>query len=284
MSNENAQALVTTDWLAGKLDNPDVVVLDGTYHLPTAKRDAEAEFAAKHIPGAIRFNIDAICDPNDPLPHMMPTPELFAAKVSALGIGNEQRVVVYDVYGMQSAARTWWMFRVFGHDNVSVLDGGLPKWEAEERAITAETKLSAVTNFAAGFRPELVRGIDDIRAVVEAGGAQIVDARAAGRFTAIEPEPRPGMRSGHMPGAINLPFTELLDPVFREFKDTATILDCIQAANIDLSQPVITSCGSGVTACAVSLALFLAGKEDTAVYDGSWSEWGGRQDTPIVSN
>lgn len=284
MSNENAQALVTTDWLAGKLDNPDVVVLDGTYHLPTAKRDAEAEFAAKHIPGAIRFNIDAICDPDDPLPHMMPTPELFAAKVSALGIGNEQRVVVYDVYGMQSAARTWWMFRVFGHDNVSVLDGGLPKWEAEERPITAETKLRTVTNFAAGFRPELVRGIDDVRAVVEAGGAQIVDARAIGRFTAIEPEPRPGMRSGHMPGAINLPFTELLDPVFREFKDTATILDRVQAANIDLSQPVITSCGSGVTACAVSLALFLAGKEDAAVYDGSWSEWGGRQDTPIVSN
>jgi thiosulfate/3-mercaptopyruvate sulfurtransferase len=141
-----------------------------------------------------------------------------------------------------------------------------------------------VTNFAAGFRPELVRGINDIRAVVEAGGAQIVDARAAGRFTAIEPEPRPGMRSGHMPGAINLPFTELLDPAFREFKDTATILDRVQAANIDLSQPVITSCGSGVTACAVSLALFLAGKEDAAVYDGSWSEWGGRQDTPIVSN
>jgi thiosulfate/3-mercaptopyruvate sulfurtransferase len=284
MSNENAQALVTTDWLAGKLDNPDIVVLDGTYHLPTAKRDAEAEFAAKHIPGAIRFNIDAICDPDDPLPHMMPTPEFFAAKVSALGIGNEQRVVVYDVYGMQSAARTWWMFRVFGHDNVSVLDGGLPKWEAEGRPITAETKLRTVTNFAAGFRPELVRGIDDVRAVVEAGGAQIVDARAIGRFTAIEPEPRPGMRSGHMPGAINLPFTELLDPAFREFKDTATILDRVQAANIDLSQPVITSCGSGVTACAVSLALFLAGKEDAAVYDGSWSEWGGRQDTPIVSN
>ena len=284
MSNENAQALVTTDWLAGKLDNADVVVLDGTYHLPTAKRDAEAEFVAKHIPGSIRFNIDAICDPDDPLPHMMPTPELFAAKVSALGIGNEQRVVVYDVYGMQSAARTWWMFRVFGHDNVSVLNGGLPKWEAEERPITAETKLRTVTNFAAGFRPELVRGIDDVRAVVEAGGAQIVDARAIGRFTAIEPEPRPGMRSGHMPGAINLPFTELLDPAFREFKDTATILDRVQAANIDLSQPVITSCGSGVTACAVSLALFLAGKEDAAVYDGSWSEWGGRQDTPIVSN
>ena len=284
MSNENAQALVTTDWLAGNLDNPDVVVLDGTYHLPTAKRDAEAEFVAKHIPGSIRFNIDAICDPDDPLPHMMPTPELFAAKVSALGIGNEQQVVVYDVYGMQSAARTWWMFRVFGHDNVSVLNGGLPKWEAEERPITAETKLRTVTNFAAGFRPELVRGIDDVRAVVEAGGAQIVDARAIGRFTAIEPEPRPGMRSGHMPGAINLPFTELLDPAFREFKDTATILDRVQAANIDLSQPVITSCGSGVTACAVSLALFLAGKEDAAVYDGSWSEWGGRQDTPIVSN
>jgi thiosulfate/3-mercaptopyruvate sulfurtransferase len=284
MPHANANALVTTDWLAKNLENPDVVVLDGTYHLPTAKRDAAQEFATKHIPGAVRFDIDDICDPDDPLPHMMPTPELFAAKVSALGVANNQRVVVYDVYGMQSAARTWWMFRVFGHDNVAVLNGGLPKWESEGRAVTDVAGVRPASAFQVGFRPELVRGIEDVRRVVADGSAQIVDARSAGRFTAAEPEPRAGMRSGHMPGALNLPYTDLLDPAFREFRDTDTILEHVQGANIDLTKPVITSCGSGVTACAVSLALFLAGKEDAAVYDGSWSEWGGRQDTPIVSD
>ena len=284
MPNANSEALVSTDWLADNLDNPKVVVLDGTYHLPTAKRDAAAEFAVKHIPGSIRFDIDDICDPDDPLPHMMPTPELFAAKVSGLGIRNDQRVIVYDVYGMQSAARVWWMFRVFGHDNVAVLNGGLPKWQAEDRATTSEIESRPAASFQAGFRPELVRSIEDIRRVVDAGGAQIVDARSAGRFTAVEPEPRAGMRSGHMPGALNLPFTDLLDPAFREFKDADVILEQVNGANIELAQPIITSCGSGVTACAVSLALFLVGKEDAAVYDGSWSEWGGRQDTPIVTD
>ena len=284
MPNANSEALVSTDWLADNLDNPKVVVLDGTYHLPTAKRDAAAEFAVKHIPGSIRFDIDDICDPDDPLPHMMPTPELFAAKVSGLGIRNDQRVIVYDVYGMQSAARVWWMFRVFGHDNVAVLNGGLPKWQAEDRATTSEIESRPAASFQAGFRPELVRSIEDIRRVVDAGGGQIVDARSAGRFTAVEPEPRAGMRSGHMPGALNLPFTDLLDPAFREFKDADVILEQVNGANIELAQPIITSCGSGVTACAVSLALFLVGKEDAAVYDGSWSEWGGRQDTPIVTD
>lgn len=284
MPYSNAEALVSTEWLADNIADPDVVVLDGTYHLPTAKRDAAAEFAVKHIPGAIRFDIDDISDPDDPLPHMIPTPGLFAAKVSALGIRNDQRVIVYDVYGMQSAARTWWMFRVFGHDNVAVLNGGLPKWEADGRAITSETVSPPASAFQAGFRPELVRGIKDIRNVVDAGGARIVDARSAGRFTAAEPEPRAGMRSGHMPGAASLPFTNLLDPAFREFKDADAIVKHVKDAGIDLDGPIITSCGSGVTACAVSLALFLIGKEDAAVYDGSWSEWGGRSDTPIVTD
>ncbi len=284
MPASSSDALVTTDWLADNLDNPGVVVLDGTYHLPTAKRDAAAEYAEKHIPGAIRFDIDDICDPDDPLPHMMPTPALFAEKVSALGISNDHRVVVYDVYGLQSAARTWWMFRVFGHDNVSVLNGGLPKWEAENRAVTSETKPRATTDFKASFRPELVRSIDDIRRTVDDGGAQIIDVRSAGRFTAAEPEPRAGMRSGHMPGAVNLPYTDILDPAFREFKSPEEITEHLKAAKIDTGGPIITSCGSGVTACAVSLALFLVGKEDVAVYDGSWSEWGGRQDTPIVTD
>jgi thiosulfate/3-mercaptopyruvate sulfurtransferase len=284
MSHTNSKALRSTEWLAENLDNPDVVVLDGTYHLPTANRDAATEFAEKHVPGAIRFDIDDICDPDDPLPHMMPTPDIFAAKVSALGISNSHQVVVYDTYGMQSAARAWWMFRVFGHDNVAVLNGGFPKWLAEGRATTSEAAARDATNFKAGFRPALVRGIDDIRKIVESGGAQIVDARSAGRFTAAEPEPRAGMRSGHMPGALNLPYTDLFDPEFREVKDTDTLMDRVGAAKINLDQPIVTSCGSGVTACAVSLGLFLIGKEDAAVYDGSWSEWGGRRDTPIVTD
>lgn len=284
MPHANPDALVSTDWLADNLDNPAISILDGTYHLPTAGRDAAAEFGLKHLPGAVRFDIDDICDKDDSLPHMMPSAELFASKVSALGITNAHRVIVYDVYGMQSAARTWWMFRVFGHDNVAVLNGGLPKWEAEGRPVTAATGPRSVSRFQADFRPQLVRGIDDVRRTVDTGDAQIIDARSAGRFTAAEPEPRAGMRSGHMPGAFSLPFTDLLDAPHRTFKDAEAIRERVRAANIDLDKPITTSCGSGVTACAVSLGLFLIGKEDAAVYDGSWSEWGGRADTPVVTD
>jgi thiosulfate/3-mercaptopyruvate sulfurtransferase len=284
MTHSASGALVTTDWLADNLDNSGVVLLDGTYHLPTAKRDAAAEFAAKHIPGAIRFDIDDICDASNPLPHMIPSAEVFAEKVSALGITNNHKVVAYDVYGLQSAARVWWMFRLFGHDNVGVLNGGLPKWEAEGRKVTAETKARPPARFTAEFRPHLVRSIDDVHRTIEDGSAQIVDVRSAGRFTAVEPEPRAGMRSGHMPNALNLPYTDLLAGPHREYLDAAALQARLAAAKVDLSRPVITSCGSGVTACAASLAMFLLGKEDAAVYDGSWSEWGGRQDTPIVTD
>ena len=284
MPHTNHDALVSTDWLADNLDNPAISILDGTYHLPTAGRDAATEFALKHLPGAVRFDIDDICDKDDALPHMIPSAELFASKVSALGISNEHRVIVYDVYGMQSAARTWWMLRVFGHDNVAVLNGGLPKWEAEGRRVTAATDPRLVSRFQARFRRQLVRGIDDVRRTVDTGDAQIIDARSVGRFTAAEPEPRAGMRSGHMPGAFSLPFTDLLDTPHRTFKNAEAIHERVRAANIDLDKPITTSCGSGVTACAVSLGLFLIGKEDAAVYDGSWSEWGGRADTPVVTD
>jgi len=284
MSYANPHALVSTDWLAENLNSPAVTVLDGTSHLPTTGRDAAAEFAEKHIPGAIRFDIDDVADPNASLPHMLPSPELFAAKVSEMGISNDHKVVVYDVYGMQSAARIWWMFRIFGHDDVAVLNGGLPKWEAEGNPVSAETVTPAPGAFTASFRPELVRSIDDIRRFVEDGAEQIVDVRAAGRFTAEEPEPRAGMRSGHMPGAVNLPFTQLLEGEHRTYKDADAIRALAEGANIDLSRPVATSCGSGVTACALTLGLYLIGKEDVAVYDGSWTEWGGRQDTPVVTD
>ena len=284
MTYANPDALIATDQLADCITSQSVVLLDGTYHLPTAGRDAAAEFAAKHLPGAIRFDIDEICDRQSPLPHMLPTPEVFAAKVSALGIGNRDQIVVYDVYGMQSAARVWWMFRVFGHDRVAVLNGGLPKWESEGRPLTDAITARPPAAFAAAFRPQLVRDIDAMRQTIATASEQIVDARSAGRFTAEEPEPRAGMRSGHMPGAYNLPFTDLFEGPHRVFRDAEAIRARIAGTAIDLDRPITTSCGSGVTACAVSLAMFLIGKEDAAVYDGSWSEWGGRPDTPIVTD
>ena len=284
MTYANPQALIETAALADLIDSDAVVVFDGTSHLPTTGRDAAAEFAIKHIPGALRFDIDDICDKQASLPHMLPSPEVFASQMSALGVANGDRVVVYDVYGMQSAARVWWMFRIFGHDNVAVLNGGLPKWYTEGRAVTAEVSSRAATTYTASFRPPLVRNIDDVLQSVEHGHEQIVDARSAGRFTAAEPEPRSGMRSGHMPGAINLPFTDLLDGPCRVYRDADAIGARISKAGIDLDRPVTTSCGSGVTACALLLGMFLIGKEDVAVYDGSWTEWGGRADTPVATD
>lgn len=275
-------ALVTTAWLADHLDDPNVVVLDGTYHLPTAGRDAETEFPQVHIPGAQRFDIDRVCDPDDPLPHMIPSPETFAAAAAALGISKDTMVVAYDVYGLQSAARTWWMFRLFGHDKVAVLDGGMPKWVAEGRALeTGDATPREAGTFVAAFRPELVRSRDDVRAAIGDAGVQIVDARAAGRFTGDEPEPRPGMRSGHIPGSRSLPIGSLLNKDTREVLGADALAARFAAAGVDPAKPTISSCGSGVTACVIALAAHRLGHPDMAVYDGSWSDWGSRDDTPI---
>lgn len=274
--------LVTTDWLAAHLDDPKVVVLDGTYHLPTAKRDADAEFPDGHIPGAQRFDIDKVCDPDDPLPHMIPSAEVFARAASDLGIDRDTMVVAYDVYGLQSAARTWWMFRLFGHDKVAVLDGGMPKWTAEGRPLeTGPARTRATTDFKATLRPALVKSRDDVLAAVKTGDCQIVDARPAGRFTGEEPEPRPGMRSGHIPGSRSLPIGDLLDKGTKTALDADSLKARFKAAGIDPSKPTISSCGSGVTACMIALAAHRLGHPHMAVYDGSWSDWGSRQDTPV---
>ena len=275
-------ALVTTDWLAAHLDDPKVVVIDGTYHLPTAKRDADAEFPEGHIPGAQRFDIDKVCDLADPLPHMIPSAEAFAKAASALGIDGDTMVVAYDVYGLQSAARTWWMFRLFGHDKVAVLDGGMPKWQAEDRPMeTGPAKTRPATDFKATFRPTLVKSRGDVLAAVKAGDMQIVDARPAGRFTGEEPEPRAGMRSGHIPGSRSMPSSEFTDKSTKTMVDTQTLAAKFKAAGIDPSKPTISSCGSGVTACIIALSAFRLGHPGMAVYDGSWSDWGSRQDTPV---
>lgn len=272
--------VVSTAWLAEHLGEPDLRVLDATWYLPTAGRDARAEFAQGHIPGAAFFDIDAIKDAASPLPHMLPSAAEFARAVGALGVGAGDRVVVYGGRHAIASARVWWSFRVFGHDAVAVLDGGLPRWRAEGRALDVGEPTPAPRRFGARFRPELVRDFAAMRDNLRARRAQVVDARSAGRFHGTEPEPRPGLRGGHIPGSLNLPYDTLFDgeglllppgEVRRRF----------EAAGVDLGAPIITTCGSGVSAAVLALALYLLGCPDVPVYDGSWTEWASRPDAPV---
>lgn len=273
--------LVSTEWLAARLDDPNVIVLDASYYLANHKRDADAEFLAGHIPGAQRFNIDAISDKSNPLPHMLPSPEQFAAQVGALGAGDGMTIVLYDGIGLYGAARVWWTFRALGSDKVRVLDGGMPKWKAENRPLqTGPAKPPAVRIFTAKLNRNLVASIDDVQKVLLDKTAQVVDARAADRFRGEAPEPRAGLRGGHMPGAFNVPFGEVLKD--GRLKSHDEIAAAFKQAGVDLEQPAVTSCGSGVTASILTFAIEALGKPPGRVYDGSWSEWGGRQDTPIV--
>jgi thiosulfate/3-mercaptopyruvate sulfurtransferase len=271
---------VTTEWLAKHLDDPDVRVVDGTWHMPQAKRDARAEFEAAHIPGAVFFDIDAIADRATSLPHMLPSAAQFAASVGELGISNGHRIVVYDVRGVVSAARVWWTFRAFGHDDVAVLDGGLRKWRAEGRPVESGGAAPARVAFTARLRPELVRDVEAMRANVARRTVQVLDARSAGRFAGTEPEPRAGLRGGHIPGSLSLPYETLYRPD-GTLKPPHELREAVTAAGVDLDRPVVTTCGSGVTASVLALALYLIGRRDVAVYDGSWSEWGSRSDTPV---
>jgi thiosulfate/3-mercaptopyruvate sulfurtransferase len=274
--------IVSTSWLADHLDDPDVRIADATYHLPGTNRDAAAEFAEAHIPGAVFFDVDNIAAPESKapggLPHMLPPPELFAERMAALGIGNDSFVVCYDVHGLMSAARAWWMLRAFGHDGVAVLDGGLPAWKAEGRPLESGAPTPSPARFTAHFRPALVRSKTEVLA---GAVGTVIDARARERFEGTAPEPRPGLRGGHIPGARNLPFGELLDPATKRLLPPEAIAARFAAAGLPESGPVTASCGSGITACVLALGLHRIGREDAAVYDGSWAEWGMPGDTPV---
>ena len=273
--------LVGTAWLADHLDDPSVRLIDSTYFLPDAGRDAAAEYATGHIPGAVFFDIDAIADASNPLPHMLPSPELFAERVGALGIGNDDFVVSYDSHGLFSAARAWWMFRVFGHDKVAVLDGGLPRWTGDGHVVDDRPVTPAPARFEARFRPELVRSSDDILANLSGGVARVVDVRSPGRFEGSEPEPRPECRSGHIPASTNLHYASLIDRETRKLLAPDDLKARFEEPGLSGDGPFIASCGSGVTACIFALAKQVTGHDAVAIYDGSWTEWGSRDDLPL---
>jgi len=272
--------LVAASWLAGARGLPGVRVLDATYYLPNEAKDAHALFLDAHIPGARFFDLDAVCGHDTPLPHMLPAPAAFAAAVAALGVSSTGQVIVYDQRGLFSAARLWWMFRVFGHNNVAVLDGGLPGWVAAGQAVESGEPATAPSgHFTATFRGNMVRGLDDMRRNLETHEALVLDARAAGRFNASVPEPRAGMRGGHIPGAKSLPFAALLDNGL--MLPPERLREKFAAAGVGPETKVVTSCGSGITAAVLTLGLVVAGLHEGALYDGSWVEWGARDDTPV---
>ena len=281
MPYAHPEALVGTEWLAAHLDDPHIRLVDASFKLPGITPTAREDYDRGHIPGAVFFDIDDIAEPGTSLPHMIPSPELFGRKMEGLGIGDDDRVIVYDSSGLSSAGRAWWMLRLFGHHDVALLDGGLPRWKAEGRPLETAVANPPRRRFSARFDPALVRDKQVLLDNLSTGREQVVDARAAGRFDGIAEETRPGLRRGHIPGSRNLPYDRVTDPQTRRLRDAEELAELFRDAGVALDRPIVTSCGSGVTACALAFALHLIGHPGAAVYDGSWSEWGLPGDTPV---
>lgn len=280
--SDDPKTLVSTEWLAQHLKDPDLRLLDASWYLPPSTRDPKQDYQAAHIPGARFFDIDEIADLRSDLPHMAPPIEKFMSRMRAMGIGDGHQVVVYDGSGLFSAARVWWLFRLMGQENVAVLDGGLPKWQAENRPTEDLPPIVRDRHMTVRFQNRMVRDVTQVASASKLGDHQIVDARSAARFRGDAPEPRPGLRAGHIPGARNVPYDTLLNPD-KTLKSPQACRDIFTAAGVDLSKPIITSCGSGVTAAILTLALERMGHFQWSIYDGSWAEWGMFPTVPIAT-
>lgn len=284
MTFANPEALVSSEWLAEHLSDPEIKILDCTWHHASTNLDGRTQYRGRHLPGSVHFDIDHVADTSNPLPHMLPSAADFAKKVGLLGIGDEDKVIVYDrLYGGAAAARVWWMFRVFGHDKVAMLDGGYGKWSKEKRPADMSPVRPEPKSFSATYNAALVRSLADMRDNLASNAARVLDARGPGKFDGTQEDVFPFKKLGHIPNAINIPWADLIHPETGALLEADALAARFAAAGVDLQQPIVTTCASGITSCVVALALYLLGHPNAAVYDGSWAEWGLAEDTPAVA-